>query len=97
MSVHMRETLKHIANGNAFDELLPLLVGKVFHVTKEQNWPNISASGKLLPLPPRGSMCVHLAQIPTSSNKAAFACLITGVSTRPNLKSTLTNAFLQCL
>lgn len=52
MSVHMKETLKHIENGNAFDALLPLIVGKVFHVTKEQNWPNISASGKLLPLPP---------------------------------------------
>jgi hypothetical protein len=45
----MRETQKHIVNGNAFDELLPLLEGKVFHVTREQNWPNILAIGKLLP------------------------------------------------
>ena len=51
MPVHMRETHKHISNGNAFNELLPLLVGRVFHVTKEQNWSYISTSGKLLPLP----------------------------------------------
>lgn len=52
--MHMRETRKHIANGNAFDELLPLLAGKVFHVMNEQNWPNVSVTGKLLPLPPEG-------------------------------------------
>ena len=50
----MRETQKHISNGNAFNELLPLLVGKVFHVTKEQNWSHISASGKLMPIPHEG-------------------------------------------
>ncbi|MFZ2394942.1 MAG: hypothetical protein WAW09_01525 [Smithella sp.] len=72
MSVHMRETLKHIANGNAFDELLPLLVGKVFHVTKEQNWPNISASGKLLPLPPEGK---HVRTFGTNSYFQQQGCI----------------------
>ncbi len=50
----MRERTKHIASGRPFDQLLPFLNGRVFHVTKDQNWPQILASGTLLPMPPEG-------------------------------------------
>lgn len=50
----MRVTTKHITSGRVFDELLPLLEGRVFHVTKEENWPRIQAIGSLLAVPPEG-------------------------------------------
>ena len=68
----MRETRKHISNGNAFDELLPLLAGKVFHVTKEKNWSQISASGELLPLPPEGQ---HVRSFGTKSYFRQQGCV----------------------
>jgi hypothetical protein len=50
----MREITKHITSKRAFDEALPLLQGRVFHVTKEENWPQILASGRLIPMPVEG-------------------------------------------
>ena len=47
----MKVSSKHIENGNAFNELLPLLAGKVFHVTKENNWLQIESSQIILPTP----------------------------------------------
>lgn len=47
----MKEVGKNIASGSAFEELLPMLEGRVFHVTREKNWPQIVAAGKLLPEP----------------------------------------------
>jgi hypothetical protein len=43
----------HISKGDAFNKLLPLLVGSVFHVTNEHNWSNILTNRKLLIIPPR--------------------------------------------
>lgn len=51
----MKEKSIHtISCDDAYNEVMPMLYGKVFHVTKENNWGNIREAGKLTPDPPKG-------------------------------------------
>lgn len=50
----MQEIRKHLECERPFDELLEDFLGEVFHVTKEQNWPNILSSNEVTPNPKEG-------------------------------------------
>jgi hypothetical protein len=44
------KTIKiHIEKGDALQQLMPILEGKVFHVSKSKNWTKIEKLGKIIP------------------------------------------------
>ena len=45
----MKITKIHIEKGDALQQLLPNIEGKVFHVSKSKNWPMIEELGKIIP------------------------------------------------
>jgi hypothetical protein len=51
----MKERSIHtISHNNAYEVIMPLLYGNVFHVTKDHNWSKIRFTGKLMPVPVEG-------------------------------------------
>ena len=45
----MKTTKIHIEKGDALQQLMPILEGKVFHVSKSKNWPKIEELEKIIP------------------------------------------------
>ncbi|MGA9665978.1 MAG: hypothetical protein WCE23_11610 [Candidatus Binatus sp.] len=45
----MKKTKIHLDQGDPLEQLMPRIKGKVFHVSKARNWPNIEFIGRILP------------------------------------------------